>query len=230
MTLRTNIASPLLMDCLRKIMSHKAFDDYYLVGGTALALQRGHRISVDIDMFTNLLYGDMNTGELKEALTFLFPYVESLEKLDETRVVYSLFVGVDRDNCVKLDICYDENPIFPLLEVDGIRIVSEKDIAAMKINCIAQDRQRKKDFWDIHDLLESFSIEELVVFALKRYPWSLTLPNIIDGLKRLPQLDDYTEVRCLKGKYWEFIVEDLMEQIPILEKLSFVTQNSQKLF
>lgn len=144
MTLRTNIASPLLMDCLRKIMSHKAFDDYYLVGGTALALQRGHRISVDIDMFTNLLYGDMNTGELKEALTFLFPYVESLEKLDETRVVYSLFVGVDRDNCVKLDICYDENPIFPLLEVDGIRMVSEKDIAAMKINCIAQDRQRKK--------------------------------------------------------------------------------------
>lgn len=230
MTLRTNIASPLLMDCLRKIMSHKAFDDYYLVGGTALALQRGHRISVDIDMFTNLLYGDMKTGELKEALTFLFPYVESLEKLDETRVVYSLFVGVDRDNCVKLDICYDENPIFPLLEVDGIRMVSEKDIAAMKINCIAQDRQRKKDFWDIHDLLESFSIEELVVFALKRYPWSLTLPNIIDGFKRLPQLDDYTEVRCLKGKYWEFIVEDLMEQIPILEKLSFVTQNSQKLF
>ena len=220
MTLRTNIASPLLMDCLRKIMSHQAFNDYYLVGGTALALQRGHRISIDIDMFTNLLYGDMKTTELKGALTSLFPYVESLEKLDETRVVYSLFVGTDRDNCVKLDICYDENPVFPLIEEDGIRMVSEKDIAAMKLNAISQDRQRKKDFWDIHDLLESYPIEKLVSFALDRYPWSLTLPNIVDGFKRLPQLDDYTEIICLKGKYWEFIVEDLMEQIPILEKMS----------
>lgn len=219
MTLKTDIASPLLMDCLRKIMSHEAFNDYYLVGGTALALQRGHRISIDIDMFTNLLYGDMKTGELKDALTSLFPYVESLEKLDETRVVYSLFVGTERDNCVKLDICYDEKPVFPLIEEEGIRMVSEKDIAAMKLNAISQDRQRKKDFWDIHDLLESFPIDKLVTFALDRYPWSLTLPNIIDGFKRLPKLNDYTEVKCLKGKYWEFIVEDLMEQIPILKKL-----------
>lgn len=219
MTLKTDIASPLLMDCLRKIMSHEAFNDYYLVGGTALALQRGHRISIDIDMFTNLLYGYMKTGELKDALTSLFPYVESLEKLDETRVVYSLFVGTERDNCVKLDICYDEKPVFPLIEEEGIRMVSEKDIAAMKLNAISQDRQRKKDFWDIHDLLESYPIDKLVTFALDRYPWSLTLPNIIDGFKRLPKLNDYTEVKCLKGKYWEFIVEDLMEQIPILEKL-----------
>jgi hypothetical protein len=43
---------------------------------------------------------------------------------------------------------------------------------------------------------------------------------IIDGFKRLPMLDDYTEIKCLKGKYWEFIVEDLMEQIPALERLS----------
>ena len=58
MRLRTNIASPLLLECLRKIMTNKAFDNHYLVGGTALALQRGHRISIDIDMFTNVLYGE----------------------------------------------------------------------------------------------------------------------------------------------------------------------------
>jgi len=43
---------------------------------------------------------------------------------------------------------------------------------------------------------------------------------IIDGFKKLPALDDYTEIKCLKGKYWEFIVEDLMEQIPILERIA----------
>ena len=219
MILRTNIASPLLLECLHKIMSHKAFDNHYLVGGTALALQRGHRISIDIDMFTNQLYGEMKTDVIADALQKLFPYIDGLQKLKTTQTVYSLFVGNNKDNCVKLDICYDENPIFPLISSNGIRMVSEKDIAAMKINAITQDRQRKKDFWDIHDLLESYSIEDMVSFALKRYPWSLDLPKIIDGFKRLPQLNDYTEIKCLKGKYWEFIVEDLMEQIPILEKM-----------
>ena len=39
------------------------------------------------------------------------------------------------------------------------------------------------------------------------------------GFKRLSTLNDYTEIRCLKGKYWEFVAEDLMEQIPLLEKI-----------
>ena len=219
MILRTNIASPLLLECLHKIMSDKAFDNHYLVGGTALALQRGHRISIDIDMFTNQLYGEMKTDVIADALQELFPYIDGLQKLKATQTVYSLFVGNNKDNCVKLDICYDENPIFPLINSNGIRMVSEKDIAAMKINAITQDRQRKKDFWDIHDLLETYSIEDMVTFALERYPWSLDLPKIIDGFKRLPQLNDYTEIKCLKGKYWEFIVEDLMEEIPIIEKM-----------
>ena len=200
-------------------MASKAFDDLYLVGGTALALQRGHRISIDIDMFSNALYGEMKTDEIKKALVEMFPYIENLERLDETLMVYSLFVGNSSDDCVKLDICYDENPIFPLVHIEGIRMVSEKDIAAMKLNATAQNRQRKKDFWDIHDLLETYSIEDMVSFALKRFPCSLTLDNIINGFKRLPALNDYSEIRCLKGKYWEFIVEDLMEEIPIMEKM-----------
>ena len=117
MRLRTNIASPLLLDCLRKIMASKAFDDLYLVGGTALALQRGHRISIDIDMFTNALYGEMKTDKIKSALVEMFPYVDRLERLDETLMVYSLFVGNSSDDCVKLDICYDENPIFPIVNI-----------------------------------------------------------------------------------------------------------------
>lgn len=134
--LRTNIASPLLLDCLQKIMSNKAFEDYYLVGGTALALQRGHRISIDIDMFTNTLYGEMKTNEIKEALLETFPYTENLERLDETMMVYSLFVGNSGTDCVKLDICYDEKPVFPMVNIERVRMLSEKDIAAMKISLL----------------------------------------------------------------------------------------------
>ena len=73
MRLRTNIASPLLLDCLYKIMANKAFDEFYLVGGTALALQRGHKISIDIDMFIDALYGEMKMDEIKKALVEMFP-------------------------------------------------------------------------------------------------------------------------------------------------------------
>ena len=68
----------MLLDCLRKIMANKAFDNHYLVGGTALALQRGHRISIDIDMFSNALYSEMKTDEIKKALIKMFPYTENL--------------------------------------------------------------------------------------------------------------------------------------------------------
>ena len=220
MKLKTNIASPLLLECLHKIMADKTFNDFYLVGGTALALQRGHRISVDIDIFTSVPYGDMKTDEIKDSLIKLFPYTENIEKLNENSMVYSLFVGKDGNECVKLDICYDESPIFPLLVIDGIRMLSEKDIAAMKINAITQDKQRKKDFWDIHDIMGTYSIEDMVRFALKRYPWSLKIDKIIDGFKRMPSIDDQPEIKCLKGKFWEFVVEDLLEQIPALEKMN----------
>lgn len=96
MILRTNIASPLLLESLHKIMSHKAFDIYYLVGGTALALQRGHRISIDIDIFTNQLYGEMKTNEIADALQKSFPYIDGLPKLKETQTVYTLLSEMTR--------------------------------------------------------------------------------------------------------------------------------------
>ena len=49
--LQTQTVSPELMELLEKIMKLKQFDDFLLVGGTSLALQIGHRNSIDIDLF-----------------------------------------------------------------------------------------------------------------------------------------------------------------------------------
>ncbi|MFY8188410.1 MAG: nucleotidyl transferase AbiEii/AbiGii toxin family protein [Flavobacterium sp.] len=51
--LQTQTVVPELMELLRKIRSEKLFSDFNLVGGTALALQIGHRNSIDIDLFRN---------------------------------------------------------------------------------------------------------------------------------------------------------------------------------
>jgi hypothetical protein len=120
-------------------------------------------------------------------------------------------VGASKDDFVKLDLFYDDALIFPLIEVDGLRIASEKEIAAMKIQAITQTEQRRKDFWDIHELLESYTLSEMIDWGIKRYPWSVTRESVKDGIERLPYIKDFTEVVCMKGKYWEFIVEDLLE-------------------
>lgn len=204
--------SPVLMKCLRKLMAHPAFKDFYLVGGTSLALQRGHRLSVDIDFFTCVPYGQMNTAEIKKALLDMFSYADRVSELDHTQMVYSMYVGENIDECIKLDLCYDDDLVFPLIETDGLRIASEKEIAAMKLQAITQNEQRRKDFWDIHELLESYSLSEMIDWGINRYPWSITKEGIKDGFNRLPRIMDCTEVICMKGKYWEFIVEDLIEE------------------
>lgn len=73
-------------------------------------------------------------------------------------------------DCIKLDLCYDDTLIFPLIEVDGLRIASEKEIAAMKIQAITQTEQRRKDFWNIHELLESYTLSEMIDWGVERYP------------------------------------------------------------
>ena len=83
----------------------------------------------------------------------------------------------------------------------------------MKIQAITQTEQRRKDFWDIHELLESYTLSEMIDWGVERYPWSVTQESVKDGIERLPLIKDYTEVVCLKGKYWEFIVEDLLDEI-----------------
>lgn len=213
MKLHYETVSPVLVSCLRKLMAHPAFKDFYLVGGTSLALQRGHRLSIDIDLFTCVPYGEMNTAEIESALLEMFPYTDRTEELHQSQMVYSMYIGDCKEECIKLDLCYDDALIFPLIEVDGLRIASEKEISAMKIQALTQSEQRRKDFWDIHELLESYTLTELIEWGIQRYPWSVTKESIKDGVERLPLIKDFTEVICLKGKYWEFIVEDLQEEI-----------------
>lgn len=212
MELHYKTVSPVLLDCLHRLMAHPAFKNFYLVGGTSLALQRGHRVSIDIDLFTCVPYGEMNTKEIEAALLDMFPYTDRIAELQHTQMVYSMYIGDSKEECIKLDLCYDDELIFPLIEVDGLRLASEKEIAAMKIQAITQTEQRRKDFWDIHELLESYTLSEMIGWGIQRYPWSVTLESVKDAFTRLLMMNDFTEVICLKGKYWEFIVEDLMEE------------------
>ena len=211
MILHYNTVSKLLLECLQKLMANPVFDNFVLVGGTALSLQLGHRMSNDIDLFTSIDYGSMNLEDIKSALLTAFPYTEHLDKLSERNLGYVVYIGNSQAESVKLDIFYTEDFICPVLQQDGLRLASLQDIAAMKMQAIVNNK-RKKDFWDIHELLEHFTLKELIKFGLQRNQYTLTEDAILETLCNLPSYEELQNdnfVICYKGKYWELIMEDL---------------------
>jgi len=211
MKLHYETVSKPLLECLQTLMTNNAFDDFVLVGGTALSLQLGHRISVDIDLFTAKDYGSMNLPKIKNVLSNIFPCSDGLEKLTEENLGYTVYVGNSRNESIKLDLFYTENFIAPVLHQDGLRLASLQDIAAMKMQAIVNSK-RKKDFWDIHELMEHFSLNELIQYGLQRNPYTLTQNDILNTLCNITEFIELNNdhfVFCLKGKYWELIADDL---------------------
>lgn len=208
--LHYNTVNDLLKDSLIILMNAPVFENFRLVGGTALSLQIGHRESIDIDLFSDADYGSINFDEIEIFLKETFNYVDSLNVPPAMGKAY--FVGEDEANTIKLDIFYTDSFIQPFLEVDGIRMATIEEIIAMKVDVI-QRFGRKKDFWDLHDLLDSYSISKMIDLHKQRYPYTHDRDLIIQNFKIFDQADDDLTPICFKGKYWEFIKEDFEEVI-----------------
>lgn len=129
MKLHNETVSPRLIRCLKTIMQSDIFKDFNLVGGTCLSLQLGHRRSIDIDLFTAIDYGSMNTTAMKVFLQENFPYSENLDSLDQPALGYSVRIGESPADCIKADFFYTENFIFPVKQTDGIRLADIREIA-----------------------------------------------------------------------------------------------------
>lgn len=212
MNLHYETISPLLGDCLKKLFQSEVFDSFRLVGGTCLSLQLGHRRSIDIDLFTDSSYGSMDTIAIKSFLTAHFPYIENLCSLDERALGYSVRIGLSRMESIKLDLFYTERFIFPELMVDGIRLADTKEIAAMKIKAITQIEPRQKDFWDIYELCNLYTLQEMMDWAYQKDKWGFSESDVEKGFL---SIFDVTEcengIDCFRGYEWELIQIDLTE-------------------
>ena len=140
-------------------MSSEEFMSFRLVGGTALSLQIGHRMSVDIDLFSDIDYGKIDFVAIENYLESIFSNVDHLNEF-APGLGKSYFVGNDLANTLKLDVFYTDQFIQPPLVKDNIRMATVEEIIAMKID-VVQRGGRKKDFWDLHEMLDKFSIERM---------------------------------------------------------------------
>lgn len=131
-----------------------------LVGGTALALQLGHRISVDLDIFGKWDYSE----DLGDAFSVL-GRTEKESGTPNGRMSFFYIDGVKVD-CVAYDM-YEW--LEPPVEEDGVRLADIKDIAAMKVNAIT-NRGTRKDFVDMARLLNDYSLADIFAWYRGKYP------------------------------------------------------------
>jgi len=156
--LQTRTIEPGTLELLKRLMTMPALNQFYLVGGTALALQLGHRVSVDLDLFTPQPF---EKTELWDVLTQAFDEV-TLEYEGGSMLITNI-------NQVKVDFVKMSYPIlFPVAETVGIRMLDIRDIAPMKLKAIAQ-RGSKKDFYDIFFLLEHLSLGEMLALFRDKF-------------------------------------------------------------
>lgn len=214
------VSTPLL-SILRRLMSAEVLNDFRLVGGTALALQRGHRMSVDIDLFTDLDYADMPVADMRNYLEKEFPVHRGTESMEMPANGYHIFLSEGQEPPIKVDFFYTEPFIFPAIEEDGLRIADQREIAAMKLGVIGNQIYRQKDYWDVHDLLEDYSLSEMIQWALQRDPYSFNKEDIIKGLQQVNQVEESPMgIVSLKTlSYWELKVLDLIEEVKAVNEV-----------
>lgn len=143
---------------LKQLVAFPELESFALVGGTGLALQLGHRLSVDLDFFTR---DEFDREKLEESLASTF----SLKILG--RDTYSLNCLLDG---IKVDFIRHRYPLLENLVIeDQITLWSVVDIAAAKISAITK-RGAKKDFYDLVEILKHISLESVLSAYEKKYP------------------------------------------------------------
>ena len=136
---------------LQRLQALPALAETRLVGGTALAMQLGHRVSVDLDLFGKWDY----SVDLLEA----FSAIGRTEKERGTpngKMAFFYIDGVKVD-CVSYEIY---RWLEPPVEENGVRLAGIRDIAAMKVNAVT-NRGSRKDFVDVA-YFEPFYLKDFI--------------------------------------------------------------------
>jgi predicted nucleotidyltransferase component of viral defense system len=191
--LRTNTLEKSTLALLRKLQALEILDNTRLVGGTALALQLGHRISVDLDFFgvvpadANELLAEFNAIGLKTRLDYASKSIKQFTI-----------------NNVKADfVNYPYKWLEPIKTEDGITLAGLQDIAAMKLEAVT-NRGTRRDFFDIYFLLKQFPIKQQLELYMQKYPDGSSF-NVLRSLTYFDDAETAPMPKMLLNVDWDQI-------------------------
>jgi hypothetical protein len=165
---------------LEDLLSMPELKEFSLFGGTTLSLFFGHRISVDLDLFSNSKF---ENNIIVEALTKKF---KSDFLLEQKPPQFGIFCFI---NDVKIDLLrHPFEMLKPPSFIQNIRMFSKEDIIAMEVQAIL-DRGKKKDFWDISELLKYYTVQNFIDFHTNKYSHQNLLISVPQALTYFSDAD-----------------------------------------
>jgi len=179
------------LELLNQLFSKDYLSGFALAGGTALALQLGHRISIDLDFFS---YQPFNANELTKRISSDFRLDKEFIEIEENTL-----------NCIINNVrvqflTHNYQQVRPDLNDGTIRLYSLSDSAAMKLNAVT-NRGAKKDFFDIAALLEVFSLNDMLNFYTKKYN-VVNYQHVLKSLSYFEDAESEMNPVCLKNQNW----------------------------
>ncbi len=206
--LQKNTIETSTLELLKKLQADKTLKEFHLAGGTSLALQIGHRKSIDLDLFTQ---ADFDTNSL----------LEHLEQSLNFRIDYTAKNTLKGSiNNIKLDIISHKYALVkPILKLENTRLYSIEDIAAMKLSAIAGNGTRSKDFIDIYFILKNFTIEEILGFYKAKYK-ERNLMHVVKSLNYFEDINtqDWPEMILEKNLSLQQIKENIKTHVLLFSK------------
>ena len=176
-----------MWELLQMLMKDEILKDFNLVGGTSLSLQIGHRLSIDIDLFTT---NGFDEQALLKDLANKYP-IRIRDMFDNT-----ILLDIDK---VKVDILAHQYPWQKPIETkEGVRLASLEDIGAMKLHAIFQNGTRIKDFIDMYFLLEHHPLKIYLESYRNKYGGNPAMASY--ALLHHKNIDWEVKVNMLKGK------------------------------
>ena len=200
--LHTEVLPDHSLELLKIISPILTKEGFYLAGGTALALQRGHRISVDLDFFSEDAFDPNALARLLGKVTASSPTI-----IQQTSGSLCMALA---DTKVEL-LHYPYPHIIPPTTIAGILLASLADITAMKLSA-ATNRGSKKDFIDIATLLDSFSLHEMLSFHQIKFP-STDIFTVIKSLTYFDDAEQEPQPRLLDHQTWENVKIRLLQAV-----------------
>ena len=191
--LQTRTIEPATLGLLKSLMSQPFLEPFYLVGGTALALQLGHRFSIDLDFFSHLAFDkDILLNNLKEN------YDMSIELTNS--VITIAYINEVKTDFVKVRY----SPQYPVKIIDGVKMLDIRDIAPMKLNAISQ-RGSKKDFYDIYYLFNYISLEEMLTAYEEKFQ-TQNMYQVVKSITYFTDADEFADPKVFdKNLTWSKI-------------------------
>jgi predicted nucleotidyltransferase component of viral defense system len=156
--LQYQTVEPATLDLLKRIQQLYVFSSHRLVGGTSLALQFGHRLSIDLDFFSE------NMVEQEEILINIKP-LGKVDIVSKSKYISCFYIDDIKVDFVSLPYKWIDEPVLE----DSIRLASIKDIAAMKLAAIT-NRGSKKDFIDLALLINHLGLRQMMNLYHDKYP------------------------------------------------------------